>query len=233
MSIKVLRGAAIGVFTLGVGLLVYGFAFAGGGGSNDTAPPAQAETETPSATATWTPTTPATATKTPEPTPTETPTPYAGNVARLKIPRFNVDSTIEPIGLTTDNALDVPKDPHNTGWYNIYSKPGWGGNAVFSAHVDYYPNIRGPFYNLAKAEVGDEIIVVMENGVEYKYRVISNTRYPVDEMPTGDLIKAAGKPDDVEWITLITCGGRFQSYSGDGGPGEYLDRDVVIAERFE
>lgn len=231
MSIKVLRASALGVFALGVGLLVYGFAFAGGSGDE----PAPADTEptaTVSATATRTPTRPPTSTSTPEPTPTETPTPFAGDVARLKIPRFDVDSAIEKIGIK-DGALDVPKDPLNTGWYNIYSKPGWGGNAVFSAHVDYYPNIKGPFYNLAKVELGDEIIVVMENGVEYKYRVISNTRYPVDEIPMGDLIAAPDKPADAEWITLITCGGRFQSYSGSGGPGYYLDRDVVIAERFE
>ncbi|GAB4322944.1 MAG: hypothetical protein Kow0010_03980 [Dehalococcoidia bacterium] len=231
MSIKLLRLSAIGVFALGVGLLVYGFAFAGGS-DNDPAPADVAPTATPSATATRTPTSPPTSTRTPEPTPTETPTPFAGDVARLKIPRFNVDSEIEKKGIK-DGTLEVPDNPHNTAWYNIYSKPGWGGNAVFSAHVDYYPNIKGPFYNLAKAELGDEIIVVMENGVEYKYRIISNTRYPVDEIPMGDLIAAVDKPDDAEWITLITCGGRFQSYSGSGGPGYYLDRDVVIAERFE
>lgn len=36
------------------------------------------------------------------------------------------------------------------------------------------------------------------------------------------------------WITLITCGGRFRALNPDGsGPGEYLDRDVVIAERVD
>lgn len=47
----------------------------------------------------------------------------------------------------------------------------------------------------------------------------------------GDLISAPEKPAGAEWITLITCGGRFRAYLDGGGPGEYLDRDVVVAER--
>ncbi len=165
-------------------------------------------------------------------TPAPTPTPFDGKVARLKIPRFNVDSSIESIGLLPSNELDTPADPLKTGWYNIYDKPGFRGNAVFSAHVDYYPDIRGPFYNLARLALEDEIVVTMENGEEYRYRVIRRKRYEVATIPMGDLIWPKDKPEGVEWVTLITCGGRFQE-SRPGGPGEYLDRDVVVAERIQ
>lgn len=167
-----------------------------------------------------------------EPTPTATPEPFAGDVVGFRIPRFEVDGGIENIGLIPgENQLDVPKDPLKVGWYGIYDRPGWMGNAVFSAHVDYWPDIRGPFFDLNKLEPGDEVVVVMANGQEYRYRVFRKQRYDVTTIPMGDLISAPDKPAGSEWVTLITCGGRFRAYLDGGGPGEYLDRDVVVAER--
>lgn len=168
-----------------------------------------------------------------EATPTATREPFAGEVVGFRIPRFEVDAGIENIGLIPgENQLDVPKDPHNVGWYGIYDRPGWFGNAVFSAHVDYWPNIRGPFFNLSKLEPGDEVAVLMANGQEYRYRVFRKQRYDVATIPMGALISAPEKPAGAEWITLVTCGGRFRAYLDGGGPGEYLDRDVVVAERI-
>lgn len=171
---------------------------------------------------------PATATATATPTQA----PYAGPVARLKIPRFNVDSAIEAIGLIPgQNQLDVPKNPLNTGWYDIYDRPGTGGNAVFSGHVIYFPDIKGPFYNLHELEAGDEVVVVMGNGTEYRYQLIKKTRYEEATIPMGDLIWPSDKPAGAEWVTLITCGGRFVADPGGNGVGQYLDRDVVVAQR--
>lgn len=151
-------------------------------------------------------------------------------MTQLRIPSLGVASAIEPIGLTPGNALDTPKNPHNTGWYWIYDRPGAGGNAVFSAHIDYYPNIRGPFHQLAKLGGGAHIVVVVD-GRELVYEVISNQRYSMYSMPVGEILWPA-LPQGEEWVTLITCGGRFVS-SRPGGPGEYLDRDVVVARRIE
>lgn len=220
-----LRLSALASFAVGVAVFAVGAVMACGSGESK-GPTEDLQgfdvraTDTPTATATDTPTA----------TPTATPTPFDGAVARFKIPRFNVDAAVEAIGLLPTNEMDVPKDPHKVGWYYVWDKPGWRGNAVFSAHVDYYPNIRGPFYNLKDLNPGDEVIVVMDGGPEYVYKVISKQRYRVDEIPTGELIDAPNKPPDKEWVTLITCGGEFVA-SRPGGPGEYLHRDVVIAER--
>lgn len=215
-------------FVAGLGLLVAGFLRSGesSAGSLPAAPTEFVSTPTPTPVATLdpTPTVPG------EPTPTPTPLPFDGPVSRLLIPRFGVDSAVELIGLLPNNQLDVPKDPRNTGWYDIYDRPGFRGNAVFSAHVDYFPDIRGPFFNLSRIEPGDEIVVRMEDGTEYRYRVIKRKRYDASTIPMGDLIWPADKPADHEWITLITCGGRFSGAPNQ--PGEYLDRDVVVAERI-
>ena len=229
---RVLRFLAIASFVVGAGLLVVGFVRSGS--SSDTRKVDAIATFAPSATAI--PPGPAperpTGTVTPEPTPAGPP-PFDGAVTRLKIPRFKVDSAIESIGLVANtNQLDTPRDPHNTGWYNLYDKPGFSGNAVFSAHVDYFPNILGPFNQLSKIDPNDEIVVTMENGLEYRYRVISKQRYNIDDLNMGELIWPTTKPAGAEWITLITCGGRFVKTQASGA-GEYLSRDVVIAQRYE
>jgi len=199
-------------------------------GSDVAAEPTATATAPPTNAPTRTPTVPTTV-----PSPTPTPRPFDGAVTAMRLPSLDVEAEIENIGLLLpQNQLDVPKNPHNVGWYDIdtYGKPGFGKNSVFSAHVDYYPDIQGPFYNLVDLEHGDEIIVVMEDGREYVYEVFFRERYLVATIPMGDLISPPDRPEDEEWITLITCGGEFQAYSADGrGPGRYLHRDVVVAKR--
>lgn len=213
---KLARTLSLGVFLVGAILLLAGVACSGSDAQE--AEPTPAPTEEASATPTATPTTP--------PTPTATPTPFDGKVARIKIPRFNVDAPIEELAINERNELDTPKDENRSvGWYYIYDKPGWGGNAIFSAHV-YYHSIPAPFVNLAKSKEGDEVIVVMEDGTEYRYTVISNKRYHRDNMPMGDIIWPKEKADYDEWVTLITCGGELDS-TGQ----EYVSRDVVVAKR--
>ncbi len=220
-----LRLVAVTSFMVGVALLVWGFSTRGPD-EPESAPPLAAF-DVPTIGVLATPTLTAE-----DPTPTATPAPFAGEVSGFRIPRFEVDAQIENIGLIPgENQLDIPKDPLKVGWYGIYDRPGWMGNSVFSAHVDYWPDIRGPFFNLSKLDPGDEVIVVMANGEEYRYRVFRKQRYDVATIPMGDLIWPQEKPADAEWITLITCGGRFRAYLDGGGPGEYLDRDVVVAER--
>ena len=127
----------------------------------------QAQAAEPSASPTATATATATPTSVP-PTPTPTATPFAGKIGRLALPRFGVNAPIEELGVTADNYLDTPKDENRAvGWYYIYDRPGWRGNAVFSAHV-YYGGIPGPFVNLAKSVEGDKVNVTMEDGTTYE-----------------------------------------------------------------
>jgi hypothetical protein len=72
----------------------------------------------------------------------------------------------------------------------------------------------------------------MDNGTEYHYRVIRTARYDAESIPMGDLIWPVERPPENEWVTLITCGGTLVRES-PGGPGHYLQRDVVVAERFQ
>jgi hypothetical protein len=220
---KVLPYLAIFTFVAGLSLLVAGFAF-----SSDNKPVAE-EPSTAFDFRTAVPPDTATPVPTDVPSPTPTPAPFDGSLARMIAPSVGIDNAIEEIGIT-NNQLDTPKDAVNkVGWYYIYSKPGFGKNAVFAAHINY--NFKnGPFANLAKVQPGDKISIVMADGPTYIYEVIFYQRYDVDKIPMGELIDAPQKPANEEWITLITCGGRFQATEASG-LGHYLDRDVVIAKR--
>ncbi len=219
------------------GASLIGLAFACGGDSDKVVVASPTE----SATATAIPTSTAT------PPPTPTPTPFAGKVARLKFPRFGVDAPIEELSVDATDTMQTPahgRENSDVGWYNsalkptapfLGTRPGWQGNAVFSAHVYYIssavcPNnplaCPAPFQRLAQSKPGDEVIVTMENGIEYHYKVISYKQYTRDNIPMGDIISPPEQPKDKQWITLITCGGAL-----DSSGVEYVSRDVVVAER--
>ncbi len=216
---KSARNLAVAIFVLGLALLAVGIAC----GADASETPAPTPEPSPAVEGTPTPT----ATPTARPSQTPTPTPFDGRVARIKIPRFGVDAPIEELGVDSTNTLETPKDENRAvGWYYIYDKPGWGGNAIFSAHV-YYHSQPAPFVNLAKSQPGDIVVVVMEDGTEYLYEVFSNTRYHRDTIPMGEIIDPPQKPDYDEWVTLITCGGEL-----DATGLEYLHRDVVVAKRI-
>jgi hypothetical protein len=228
MPMRVLPYLAIFTFAAGLSLLLAGWFFSPG----ETAPAPPAAVTGFDARPTVTPT----ATPTNVPSPTPTPAPFDGRIARMISPALGIDHAVEEIGILPNNQLDTPRDAVNgVGWYYIYDKPGFGGNAVFAAHVNYNRK-PGPFVNLANAKPGDQITVQMENGPAYVYEVFFFQRYYVNTMPMGDLIAGVvggqTRPEGEEWITLITCGGRFVA-NQPGGFGEYLDRDVVVARRVQ
>lgn len=234
---KVLPYLAVTTFIAGLAMLIVGYTFSQGGGGVKSAPsvtpiPIVLDTPTP--------------VPTEAPSPTATPVPYNGSLAQFKIPELDVDAKVEAIGINANNQMEVPTNPRDVGWYDVYPKPGFDGNAVFSAHVNYFglnPNLM-PFNKLADMKPGDEIDIVMDNGLTYKYAFIGRYVYSVDSMPTGDIIEGkfadpTGKeptverPADQQWITLITCdaGGPFEYVPGGGGAVEYLQRTVVVAKR--
>lgn len=232
---KLLPYFAIFTFVAGLSLLVVGYAFSNGNNAPATPGPAPDFLV-------YTPAPADTPTASPTDAPTATPTalPFDGKIGRMVAADVGIDNAIEEIGLTSDNHLDTPHDAINkVGWYYIYDKPGFGKNSIFAAHVNY--NFKnGPFARLDKAEAGDLITIQMDGGPAYQYSVFYYHRYDVETMPTGDLIAgridAGGvrveRPANEEWITLITCGGRFIATQANG-LGEYLDRDVVVAKRVQ
>lgn len=240
---KMLPYFAVTTFIAGLAMLVVGYTFSRGGGGLEAGPsvtPIPIVLDTPTPTPTDVPT------ETPLPSPTPTPAPYDGALTRFRIPEFGVDAAVESIGINANNQMEVPTNPRDVGWYNVYSKPGFNGNAVFSAHVNYYglnPNLM-PFNQLHSLQPGDEIDIDMDNGLTYKYAFIGRYVYNVNTIPMGEIINGTfpdpsgqaatvERPADEQWITLITCdaGGDYKFVNGNSGPVEYLERIVVVAKR--
>ena len=163
----------------------------------------------------------------PPPNPVAEPKEVLG-LSRVVSRALAIDHYIERVGIV-NNEMEAPEDGvYAIGWFPEYGKPGHGGNIVITAH-ETWNHMRGPFYGLNKAKLGDEIEVRQADGKTLVYKVISNKRYAVNNIPMGDIIWPGIRPSNEEWLTLLTCGGRIEYNSA--GFGEYLDRDVVVARR--
>ena len=120
--------------------------------------------------------------------------------------------------------METPDNAFDTAWYDFSAHPGFGGNAVFSGHVDYIHVGQAVFWNLQYLEPGDLIQVRLTDGMVYKYAVSSKLLYESDLAPVQDIVG----PTPKESVTLITCGGTFSSATH-----QYDKRLVVRAERIE
>lgn len=124
----------------------------------------------------------------------------AGMPIRLKIPSIHVDATIEPVGLTPENLMGLPKYTDEVAWYQLGPRPGEPGNAVISGHVDSTTG-AAIFWDLHKLVVGDTISVVGDNGFERQFVVTASERYATGDAP---LTRIFGAADGVH-LNLFTC----------------------------
>ena len=209
-------------------LLLLGLAAAACGGNDkakqDTAVATvdQRATTPDSAAATATATTPGEAEAAATPPPFPAPKADA-ELVRLMIPAAKVDAPLQVKGVNARNEMENPDGKDNIAWYNFTSKPGFGSNAVFSGHVDWFTGQQGVFWYLRDVKEGDEIMVRLSDGMELKYRIAWNQIYAADEAPVAEIVG----PTTTEVVTLITCDGVFNSRSQD-----YDKRRVVRAERI-
>lgn len=157
------------------------------------------------------------------PPPTSTPDPFldAGDPVRLEIPAILVDANIEAVGLTDQNAMDVPKGWMNAGWYAKGFRPGEPGNAVIAGHLD--SNTGGPavFWSLHDLAPGDEVFVTYSSGLRLQFQVNGNQIYDYDA--DGPIIETIFGPGQTADLNLITCKG-----SWDYGNATYSKRLVVF-----
>ena len=165
--------------------------------------------------------------KTPTPGPSPTPSNRfppgtQADVARIRIPRFEVDAKLVTMGVDPDGVMQSPSNAFDVAWYHFTAKPGFGSNAVFAAHVDYINVGPAVFWHLKDLEQDDTIEVEMADGTVYSYRVNSKVPYDANTAPVEDIVG----PTAEERITLITCTGTF-----NGSTHQYDQRLVVTAER--
>lgn len=159
----------------------------------------------------------------PSPTPTNKfPPGVDGEIARLRIPRAEIDAPVVVRGLDEQRVMQTPDNGVDVAWYDFTARPGFDGNAVFSGHVDYVSIGPAVFWNLKELEQGDMIEVQLDNGTTYTYEVTSKNVYDAATAPVDQIVG----PTSDQVVTLITCNGTFNSTTH-----QYDKRLVVRAER--
>ena len=139
---------------------------------------------------------------------------------RFKIPAIGLDSAIDPVGLTSDGDLAVPKDITSAGWYQGGVRPGEPGSAVIDGHYGWIRRKAAIFNNLSKLQKGDEIDITDDVGVANAFVVRGSRQYLPGEKATAVFQSDDGKA----YLNLITCQGMWES-----SQRTYSTRLVVFA----
>ncbi len=153
----------------------------------------------------------------PTPTPTPSPTPRV-NPTQVYFPSFEEETPIIPVGMDKTNKMATISKPDVATWYRFGATPGDAeGNAIFAGHVSWGGR-RGDFALLHDIEIGDSVLVALDNGEEREFTVVFNETYPLSDVPEWVMdLRGEGR------LTLITCAGDY-----DPSIGTSESRTVVL-----
>lgn len=136
---------------------------------------------------------------------------------RMVIPRIEVDTLVEDVGLDSDGRMAAPVEEKYVGWYSLGVLPGEMGSAVMAGHFD---DEVGPavFFRLGELELGDVVQVVDAQGKALEFEVLKKERYEDDMFP----LRRVFEDNSGKYLNLITCDGWFSETEED-----YSERLVV------
>lgn len=144
---------------------------------------------------------------------------------RLIIPKLDIDTAINPVGLTPEGNMEAPSDPHQVGWYKFGSLPGNVGSAVLAGHYGRSRNgelsIFDQLHTLTK---GDPIYAEDENGAIATFVIREIRSYRWDE----NVLEVFQATDEKSHLNLITCQGAW-----DKSRLSYSQRLIVFADKEE
>lgn len=142
--------------------------------------------------------------------------------ARLRIPGIGVDARVNPVAVDPKtNDFAVPPSVDEVGWYRF--GPGItaaAGSMVIAGHVDAAKQGKGAFFKLRDLDPGDKLEVAGPDGEVVRFTVVAREIYRKAAIPLDRYFAR----DGALRLTLITCGGPFDSASG-----HYRDNVVVTA----
>jgi len=141
---------------------------------------------------------------------------------RLKIPKINVDATIESVGLTPQGAMGVPKLSYNVAWFDYGPRPGEIGSAVMAGHVNWWNGAKSVFANLNKLKPGDKIMVIDDLNKTFYFIVRESRIYSLKDDSSEVFISTDGQAH----LNLITCSGSWNK-----GLQQYSQRLIIFADQ--
>jgi LPXTG-site transpeptidase (sortase) family protein len=141
---------------------------------------------------------------------------------RFRIPKININTAIESVGIVSDGTMGVPKNPANVAWFNLGPRPGEIGSSVMDGHSGYKNKKPVVFDNLYKLKKGDKIYVENQNGTVVTFVVRESRKYNPKDSAKDVFVSNDGKSH----LNLITC-------AGDWDPiiGSHSKRLVVFTDK--
>lgn len=146
------------------------------------------------------------------------------NPVAIRIEKAGVDAQVETQEIV-DGVMLNPSGPFVVSWYRETGRLGARDNIVMSGHLDYWDVGPAVFWELGKLQPGDIIEITGEDDVVYRYEVDWVENFKVDDLDAKGVQNIVGRTK-TEQLTLITCGGPF-----DSERGIYLERMIVRATR--
>jgi sortase A len=124
---------------------------------------------------------------------------------RIIIPKINLDTDVEKVGITYAGNMSTPKKVQSTGWYKYGTIPGDIGSAVIDGHVDNGFGLPGVFSNLKNLVPGDNIYIEKEDGSKVSFEVFDVKKYYYTDVPREVIFHR----NDGAYLNLITCDGEW------------------------
>jgi sortase (surface protein transpeptidase) len=140
----------------------------------------------------------------------------------IMIPDAEVDAPIEVCEIV-DGVMSAPSGPWVVGWYRESGHLGEADNVVLAGHLDYWGVGKAVFYHVGSLKKDDDIQVIGDDNQQYPFKVEWVRKIDMTKTGADGIRQIVGKTAD-ERLTLITCGGDFDSVTG-----EYKERIVVRA----
>ena len=147
--------------------------------------------------------------------------PTPGIPITISIPKINLTTPVEQVGVDNLGRMDVPKKAADVGWYDAGFRPGAAGNATIDGHYDMATGAPAAFYYVKNLASGDTITVTDSNNKQYVFIVKQVSAYDFDHVPM-DAISAATTSAH---LNLITCNGVWDKVNKN-----YSKRLVVYAD---
>ena len=144
--------------------------------------------------------------------------PYA-----IRIPKMNINTVVESVGLTPTGSMDAPVGPSEAGWYNGGVEPGTVGSAVIDGHSGWKGGIPAVFDNLGKLKKGDKIYITNQAGVVSTFIVRKTKTYK----PNAVVPDIFNSTDGVAHLNLIACSGTWNTKTKT-----HSSRLVVFADKI-
>lgn len=140
----------------------------------------------------------------------------------ITIPKIQVDTVIEHVGLTPEWDMGIPKIFTNTAWFNLGTFPWQTGSAVIAGHFGFINKEPGAFNNLSKLTKWDTIMIEDINGEIATFVVRESKIYNQNEIVPNVFYSDDGKSH----LNLITC-----QWAWNKTQKSYNDRLVIFTDK--